>query len=75
MEDPKIIKLELSVSELRDHVQGLDLLHSKCIDHSHALQSSDDKYTDLKKYFREKQVSLNQQIRALNNILLGTPKT
>ena len=71
MEDPKIVTMQFSIEQLRDIAQGLDLLHTRCIDHSHALQTSDSKYSDLKKYFREKQVSLNVFMKEINNVLLN----
>jgi hypothetical protein len=61
-------KIEISDSQLRNILQGLDILHTKCM--NNLKQISPAKVdADLKEYFIEKESEISKQIVQYNNIL------
>lgn len=61
--------LEVTDSELRNIVQALDLLHSKCMDNIHALAPFGKDATEMKQYFKEKQSEITNQRIQTNKLL------
>lgn len=69
MPQTKIIKIEVTASEARNIIQGLDLLHSKCIDLLQSVKPFEKGANDVKEYFKDKQAQLAAQIRETNKLL------
>lgn len=69
MSDTKF-SLEISVSELRNVVQGLELLHAKCIDNIQAIKPFNKDAPMMKEYFKNKSQELAGQIIVLKKILM-----
>ncbi len=70
MSDTKLFPLEVNGSEMRNLIQGLELLHAKCIDNIQAIKPFDKDAPMMKEYFKGKSQELSKQISELNKILM-----
>lgn len=71
MSDLKPFTLALSISEMRNVLQGLELMHSKCIDNIQAIRPFDADAPRMKDYFKEKSEELSKQINTYSKIIMG----
>jgi hypothetical protein len=66
-----LIKLEVSIPELRNIAQGLDLVHTKCMQQLSQIPARDPTSLNCKEYFKAKQGEVIKQITEINKILNG----
>lgn len=67
----KPFTLQLSISEMRNVLQGLEMMHKKCIENIQEIRAFDADAPNMKGYFKEKSEELTKQINTYNKILLG----
>lgn len=65
----KVFKIELSVSEIRNVIQGLDLCKDKCKVNLANINPHDHTSEGLKDYFQKKITELTEQITELNLLI------
>lgn len=64
-----------TASELKNHAMALELLFTRTTDQLSAINPLDKKASELKSYFREKQIEIADQLKKINDLIrLTTPK-
>lgn len=61
--------LTLTIDQLTNIVHGLDLLHSKTMDRLNSVSPLEGNGPDIKKYYREKLIEINEQMKVCRNLL------